>query len=236
MPKKILLLIFTFAISLSSCAAPSARDEALKRRAEREEQTRVTERQESDIYNRFFDAVSRNRAGEVRALINKGIDPETVDRNGETALMVAARAGNDDVINTLLTMGAKVDSASAYGDTALMVAALSGHRSTVELLLKQGASVSRKGWTPMHYAATGGHNEIIAVLFDYLADLNARAPNGTTPLMMAVRQGHPATVKLLIDLGADVNLRNDSGASAMDWAIRGSNEEIRAYLQQQKAN
>lgn len=216
---------------MTACAAPPY-DEVLQRREAKEVRAKAIEQQKNDTYEQFFKAVQENRVNEIRSLISKGVDPELTDRNGETALMVAVRAANPDVIDVLIAGGAKVNKPSVYGDTPLMIAALAGHRRIVEGLIKHGAEVNRKGWTPMHYAATGGNDEIVEILFDYLADLDARAPNGTTPLMMAVRQSYPSTVKLLIRLGADVSLRNDDGASAEDWANKGDNEEIRNTLRQ----
>ncbi len=230
MLKKTILLSFLAAISITACAAPV--DDVIKRREAREKQTQAVEQQKNDTYTQFFKAVQKNRANDVRALIAKGVDPELTDRNGETALIVATRAANLDVIEALIGAGAKVNKPSVYGDTPLMVAALAGNKRIVELLIKHGAEINRKGWTPMHYAATGGNNEIIETLFDYLADVDARAPNGTTPLMMAVRQDHPETVKLLIKLGADISLRNDDGASAGDWSRKSTDEEIRAIFRE----
>ena len=44
------------------------------------------------LYERFIAAVTTDRSDEVVALLARGIDPNTVDPNGDPALLVAARA------------------------------------------------------------------------------------------------------------------------------------------------
>ena len=93
-----------------------------------------------------------------------------------------------------------------------MVAALGGYVSVVKKLLAKGADLDNPGWNALTYAATGGQNDVVRVLLDAGANVNASGPNGTTALMMAVRGGHAATVDLLLEKGADPGRRNENGA------------------------
>ncbi|NBX60947.1 MAG: ankyrin repeat domain-containing protein [Betaproteobacteria bacterium] len=81
-----------------------------------------------------------------------------------------------------------------------------------------GAEVSKKGWTPLHYAATKGHVQMMRLLMENDAYLDAESPNGTTPLMMAARYGTPAAVKLLLEEGADPRIENKLGLNALEFA------------------
>ena len=81
----------------------------------------------------------------------------------------------------------------------MMMAALNGDLNFVNLLIAKDAEVNKKGWTPLHYAAANGHDDIVKLLLDHSAYVDAGSPNGTTPLMMAARGGHVSTVKLLLD-------------------------------------
>jgi ankyrin repeat protein len=101
----------------------------------------------------------------------------------------------------------------------------------VKKLRTRGASVNQQGWTPLIYAATGGHDDIVRYLLAEGSEIDASSPNGTTALMMAAREGKRSTVDLLIARGADVNRRNQSGVSALDWARRAKEPAMVERLQ-----
>ena len=142
------------------------------------------------LYDAFIRAVTIDDAGQVRAMLARGVDPNTVDPNGEPVLVVAARAGWEPTLDALLAAGAKVDAANPFGDRAIMVAALSGHLAIVKKLFTRGAALDTPGWTPLIYAATSGNDDVVRYLLDAGAVIDAASPNGTTALMMAVRGGH----------------------------------------------
>ena len=183
------------------------------------------------LYERFVQAVAVDRADEVAALLARGIDPNTVDPQGNPALVVAARSGFEPTVDVLLRGGAKVNARNQFGDSAVMVAALGGYVSIVRKLLARGADFDHGGWNALTYAATN----VVRLLLDAGADVNAKGPNGTTALMMAVRGGHADTVELLLAKGADPGRRNENGASALSWAKRAGNDAIEAQLRRRGA-
>jgi ankyrin repeat protein len=92
--------------------------------------------------------------------------------------------------------------------------------SIAKKLRARGAQLETLGWTPLIYAATGGHDDMVRYLLAEGANIDAVSPNGTTALMMAVREEKFSTAALLIARGANVNLRNEQGATALSWAER----------------
>jgi len=181
-------------------------------------------------YEDFVFAVANDRAPMVKALLDRGMDPNTVDPKGEPALVVAARAGYSATIDVLLAGRADVNARSGFGDTALMMAALNGHDDIVRKLRARGGVLEGRGWTPLIYAATGGHDKIVTYLIGEGSNINAVSPNGTTALMMAVREGRVSTAELLLARGANPNVRNQDGASALDWALRGNETDLAVRL------
>ena len=174
------------------------------------------------VYEDLIAAVANDRADEVKRLIARGMDANSVDPNGDPLLFTAARNGYRATVDVLLAAKAKVNAKNRVGDTPLMGAALSGHLDIVRKLRTQGADLESNGWTPLIYAATGGHDDVVAYLLDQGANINAQSPNGTTALMMTVREARASTFDLLLRRGADVQHRNENGVSALDWAKRGN--------------
>jgi ankyrin repeat protein len=171
-------------------------------------------------YDDFFRAVKIDDAKAVASLLARGLDPNLIEpERGETGLIMALRADSMKVFETLLkSKQIDLEVKAFNGDNALMMAAYKGNLPAVEALIEQGAEVNKTGWTPLHYAAFVGNNDIIKLLLDKSAYIDAESPNKTTPIMMAARAGHILTVKLLLDEGADATLKNDAGMTAIDFA------------------
>jgi uncharacterized protein len=161
-----------------------------------------------------------DNASTITSLLRRGLDPNLIEpERGDTGLILALRENSMNVFDVLVNArGTDIEIKARNGDNALMIAAYKGNRRAVEVLLAKGAEVNRPGWTALHYAAAGGHNEIVQILLDRSAYIDAASPNNTTPIMMAARGGHILTVKLLLDEGADAMLKNDLGMTAIDFA------------------
>lgn len=179
-------------------------------------------------YDDFFRAVKLDDASVVKSLLSRGLDPNLVDEErGDTGLILALRENSLKVFDLLLNArDVDIEARAKNGDTALMIACFKGNRAAVDALLAKGAEVNRPGWTPLHYAAAIGNNDIVKVLLDKSAYIDAESPNKTTPMMMAARGGHILTVKLLLDEGADATLKNELGMSAIDFAEKFNHKDI----------
>jgi ankyrin repeat protein len=90
--------------------------------------------------------------------------------------------------------------------------------------------VNREGWTPLHYAASKGHREMMRLLLENDAYIDSESANGTTPLMMAAFSKSPLAVKLLLEEGADPTLVNNGNASALDIATSKDHQQGAFYI------
>jgi ankyrin repeat protein len=63
---------------------------------------------------------------------------------GERALLIAAKAGREDLVELLADFKADLDAGNALGRTALHQASQEGHLAVVQVLLKVGADVEAK--------------------------------------------------------------------------------------------
>jgi uncharacterized protein len=179
-------------------------------------------------YEDFFTAVKLDDVNQVKALLQRGLDPNIIEpERGETGLMLALREGAAKVFDLLLqTRGIELEARARNGDNALMIAAFKSNKAAVAALLARKVEVNRPGWTALHYAAASGSDDIVRMLLDRNAALDARSPNNTTPIMMAVYGGHIQTVKVLLDAGADATLKNDKGMTAIDFAKEAGRADI----------
>jgi ankyrin repeat protein len=143
------------------------------------------------------------------------------------------RAGaSGEIIRRLLAAGARADLAANDGTTTLMAAAGCGRAAhtpnlprgdrqpyaeeAVRTLIEAGVDVNATNeadFTALHCAAFGGVNELVQILAEHGADLDARDWRGRTPFRIAEGakqsfhyQDWPETAALLQTLGADTSL------------------------------
>ena len=172
-------------------------------------------------YDDFFRAIVADDARSVQTLLQRGFDPNTVNPEGVPALMLALRVPAPKVADALVGWPqTKVEVRNAQDESPLMLAALRGQLELVKKLVERDADVNKTGWTPLHYAATGGHVPVIEFLLEHSAYIDAESPNGTTPLMMAAMYGSPEAVKYLIQAGADLQMKNGANMTALDFALK----------------
>lgn len=179
-------------------------------------------------------AVRLDLVSEVQESLALGQDVNTLEpHRGESLLMIAIRENSAKVAQVLLQQaGLQINHRARNGDTAIMLASYLGQLSMVRQLLALQAEINQPGWTALHYAATSGHLDIIKLLLEHHAYIDAESPNKTTPLMMASRSGKLDVLRLLIDEGADVTLKNALGLTAIDFAELAEQRENAAFLRE----
>ena len=111
------------------------------------------------------------------------------------------------------------DIASAHD---LSGAVFIGNLAAVKQALTDGADPNaedpQSGSTMLSIAALMGHTEIVTVLLEHGADVNAKSRDGGTALHAAAFLGRAEATKLLLEKGADTTLRNNMGSTAIDGA------------------
>ncbi len=191
-------------------------------------------------YEDFFTAIKQDDVPVIRQLLARGFDPNTIDPQGLHGLYLALREPSLKAAQALTDWPkTDVNALNARDESALMIAALRGHQDIAARLIKRGADVNKTGWAPLHYAASGGHLEIMSLLLENHAYIDAESPNGTTPLMMAAQYGSAPAVKLLLEAGADPLLKNQQGLTAIQFAQRASRNDsielITSYVRRSRS-
>ncbi|MDH4227614.1 MAG: ankyrin repeat domain-containing protein [Deltaproteobacteria bacterium] len=94
--------------------------------------------------HKLVEAAKAGDIGEVKALVEGGINIDETDSYGDTPLMWAAGEGNLDIVKYLAEKGADVNKKDIQGWTPLMSAAGSGSVEVVKFLLDKGADPNIK--------------------------------------------------------------------------------------------
>jgi ankyrin repeat protein len=81
---------------------------------------------------------------------------------------------------------------------------------------------------PLHYAADRGHLEVVQLLLDHDADINAVDDSNQTALMFAAICDHAQLFKYLLDRGADHRIANSDDETVHQF--RDNSAEVSRYL------
>ena len=151
---------------------------------------------------KIFDALEDNNLTTFRQALLEGHSPNLRSDEGEPVIVVAAALNRLYLMDVLFEHGGvNVDaSIRKTRETALMVASENGYLEVMELLIEKGA------------------------------DLDAEDRRGETPLIKAVRAGELSAVQLLIDEGAEPNQTDYTGRSAYAHAEESRQRGILNYL------
>ena len=136
-------------------------------------------------------------------------------------LVLAAKNGDTNAVNSLIAGGAKVDSVRD-GKTALMHAAENGHTDTVSKLVQLRASLTKRSRghgfkTAVMHAAENGHTDTVSKLVKLGASLTMHdGMTGKTALMYAAQNGHTDTVVKIWELNRSTLLQRTKDFSDSD--------------------
>lgn len=92
-----------------------------------------------EINYRFIEYSKESNFDALVQLLKYGANINTVNSQGRTALIEAARLGNSKVVIWLIDRGANVNYKDMYDGNALIYATQSGKRDIVKILLQNGA-------------------------------------------------------------------------------------------------
>jgi ankyrin repeat protein len=170
----------------------------------------------------------------VHRLVEEGADTSILAQDGQTALYKAGGRGYTDITRLLLSYSADPSlGRGVSGETVLFKSAKKGHTDVVYELLYYGADPDlvndTKDWAPgstidtvihllkpeddprnnyglrpLHAAAEAGHAEVVDLLLDYGATVDAPSPSGETALYAAARRKRRGIVDVLLKAGAQL--------------------------------
>jgi ankyrin repeat protein/glyoxylase-like metal-dependent hydrolase (beta-lactamase superfamily II) len=109
-------------------------------------------------------------------------------------------------------------------------AAEAGDLAKVKILLEKDPALvnsrDENGRTPLHWAARGGHLEVLRYLAEKGADLNAIDNNGVAPLHTLARSGQTEAARFLIEKGAVIDTKDPVKLTPLNMAAEAGQEAM----------
>lgn len=132
---------------------------------------------------------------------------QTLDKSGQTPLMISCREGYPDIVDFLILNGANVNLARRDGTTPLITVAENSIMDKDDQLT------------------------IVDKLITSGANINHQDEYGKTPLILATESNSPKIVNILLLSGADINIQDRNNETALDIAVSNEMAEIQQIIQ-----
>ncbi|KAL1914623.1 uncharacterized protein VTP21DRAFT_8154 [Calcarisporiella thermophila] len=151
-----------------------------------------------------LEAARGEHIGSVKFLLERyNADVNIKNNHGESVLHLASGSGHTELVKLLVKeYGADAKAKAGVGRVQFCDVGKSKYPELMEeVMVACGAySEFRLGWMPIHFAATGGHTEIVKFLLE-IGNIDAKAKDirGQSLLHLAARGGHMEVANLLLE-------------------------------------
>jgi cytohesin len=167
----------------------------------------------------------------LELLIAKGADVNARNKAGQTPLhrvsMIRRRDRRPEVkAEMLLALGAEVDAKDKSGNTPIHFAVKNGHVKLIDLLLSKGAIISKDDNLMADEEASlsavwRNQADVLKVLLDHGADVNAADRWGWALLHFTAWDGNGDMTRMLLDKGANPNIvERTEGRTPLHYAAQ----------------
>ncbi|XP_050514130.1 ankyrin-3-like [Diabrotica virgifera virgifera] len=187
-------------------------------------------------FSPLFTAVYRGNLETVELLLKRNAN---VNANVNTyenrfvqyvppLLHLAAWCGRLDVLTLLIAYGASLETKCINGLLPIHIAAEGGCFNIVKYFIENklyhvNTTCRRDLRTPLMYAVTASHTEIVEYLGQYNADVNTADVSGNTALHFACLKNLEDIINILIRKGSNLDAKRGDGETPLQICVRQGN-------------
>jgi len=187
----------------------------------------------------LIEAVVQHDLALVKQLVKRGVNIESRDAQGRTALLVAVANHSVEIVRVLIDAGADVNAQDLQLDSPLLLAGAEGTLEILQLILEANpdfGKYNRFGGTPLIPACERGHLEVVQTLLKTDVDIDHVNNLGWTALLEAIVLSnggprHQQIIQLLVDAGADIAIADRDGVTPLLHARQKGFREIVSILE-----
>lgn len=192
----------------------------------------------------------QNQSEIIKYFLEKGLDVNTIDNEGNTVLTTASSGKDLDVISNILAKTKNIDSKNKNGETALTQAVKNSSGEVVKLLIEKGADTKTEDksgnnlayyWVQFYKAPRGGFSgnqdqkddlgDKLQILQAKGIDFSKAQKDGNTLYHTAIVKTDIQLLKKLEVLKINIDAINGEGMTVLQKAaLISKNDEILKYL------
>ncbi|MGE6256378.1 ankyrin repeat domain-containing protein [Heyndrickxia sporothermodurans] len=187
----------------------------------------------------FIQMAGKGDIEKVLELLEEGVDINSKDKLGRTAVMAATYNNQVKMVQSLIQAGADINIRDHHKNNVLLYAGAEGMIDIVKLAIAAGADTkltNRFGGTALIPASERGHVEVVRELLTH-SDIDVNHINNLhwTALLEAVILGnggekYQEIIQLLVDHGADISITDRDGMTPLQHAKARGLKEIERIL------
>jgi ankyrin repeat protein/nucleoside phosphorylase len=170
----------------------------------------------------------------VEVLVQKRADVNVKDKNGWTALHMAARCGNQAVARLLLRHRAHTNAKTHDGESAISIAVKNDQEAIVRLLEEYDVKIDLGDHhiqTMLLQAAKYGRDLQMRLLLDRKAKVYVKSPDRQNRLHRDTGNRCEVVMRPLLEHQLNNDLKDEEGLTALPWAVcRGNELAVRLLL------